>query len=162
AMNVYTLSRRAPSTTRPPVRLLAKADPAIRKAQHYSPNTDQPPKPNRLVPLSTVKRHHALHIASNHVNLQVDPVPFTQTTQLSYQKLVRNQVNGYEATLVVVCNSVDGQTDAVYRYRTLDGHVTCQGRRHHNAQFSRFANRCKARHGAHAVHMTGDHVAVKR
>src|SRR5699024_11423864 len=152
-MNVYTLSRRAPSTTRPPVRLLAKAGPAIRKAQHYSPNIDQPPKPNCQVPPSTLKRHHALYVTSDHVNLQVDPVSFMQTAQRGDLKRVRNQVDGDETTPVGVCNGVDGQTDAVYRYRTLDGHVTGQGKGHHNAQLRGLATPHQASHGPHAIHL---------
>src|SRR5690606_12041088 len=179
AIHVYTLSRRAPSTTRPPV---LHACTPWRQAKSAILTEEckirQRARTGRHAPVNRVPpdgsggaqahgnghphaAHHALDIAGDQVDLQVDGRADFQVAQRRDLHGMGDQVDGDFRAFFLVVHAVDRQADAVDRDRALVGQILRQVGRDDDAQFRRFLDRIEAGHAAHTVDVAGNQVPVQ-
>lgn len=82
ALNVYTLSRRAPSTARPPVRCVISKE-----------------KRQPAILASPVERQHPLDVPGNRVDLKVYFLPGNKVFECRHRDSVRDQIDTELAAL---------------------------------------------------------------
>src|SRR5690606_28700867 len=115
AIHVYTLSRRAPSTTRPPVLsafLNEKRSPLFYQIRAY-PVFKRFARPrSRLQPWRSnlrFRRYHTLDVTCDHVDLQIHGDAGFQVLQRGHFHGVRYEIDADQATVIAICDLIDGK-----------------------------------------------------
>ena len=104
---------------------------------------------------------HALDVAGDQVDLQVDAAAGLEPAQRGVLHGVRNQVDADFGAVLHVGDAVDREADAVDGDRALVGQVLAQRAGRQHAQFPAFADRREPGDGADAVDVARDDVAAQ-
>ena len=104
---------------------------------------------------------HALDIACDQVDLEIDLAPGGEAAQGRVLDGVRDQVDAEFASVVAVDDAIDRQADAVDGDRALLREEASQRARRGDAQLPRLAGALEPSHGADAVDVAADEVAVE-